>query len=134
MLAVSACGLKAQPNYTVTANVPAEKNNTMAYLYDWDGAQKLDSVIVADGQAKFSGNAAAPFIGRLMVDGARGPIFIVESGAVTVSPEGKASGTPLNAKMDSYTDRMKAIVAEFRTLDRERFDPDGKGRSSSERI
>lgn len=117
MLTVSACGLRAQSNYTVVANVPAEKNNTMAYLYDWDGSQKLDSVIVVDGQAKFAGNTAAPFIGRLMVDGGRGPIFIVESGEVTVSPEGKASGTPLNAKMDVYTDRMKAIVTEFRAID-----------------
>ena len=80
MLAVSACTLNAQSNYSVTANVPAEKNNTMAYLLNWDNGQKVDSVIVADGQAKFSGNSQSPFIGRLVVDGARGPIFIVEEG------------------------------------------------------
>ena len=117
MLAVSACTLNAQSNYSVTANVPAEKNNTMAYLLNWDNGQKVDSVIVADGQAKFSGNSQSPFIGRLVVDGARGPIFIVEEGNVALSPEGVASGTPLNAKMETYAKRMKEIVGEYQNID-----------------
>ncbi|MDE6187902.1 MAG: AhpC/TSA family protein [Duncaniella sp.] len=117
LLAVSACTLNAQSNYSVTASVPAEKNNTMAYLLNWDNGQKVDSVIVAEGQAKFSGNSQSPFIGRLVVDGARGPIFIVEEGNVTVSPDGVASGTPLNAKMETYAKRMKEIVDEYQNID-----------------
>ena len=116
MMAVSACGLQAQPNYTVTFPVNAEKNNTMAYLLSWDNGQKVDSVVVTDGQAKFSGNTAAPFIGRLVVDGARGPIFIVEQGNVVISPEGTASGTPMNERMESYSARMKEIVNEYQNL------------------
>lgn len=117
MLAVSACTLNAQSNYSVTASVPAEKNNTMAYLLNWDNGQKVDSVIVAEGLAKFSGNSQSPFIGRLVVDGARGPIFIVEEGNVTISPDGVASGTPLNAKMETYAKRMKEIVDEYQNID-----------------
>ena len=71
LLAVSACSLKAQSNYTVTIPVAPENNNAMAYLFDWDSSQKVDSVIVTDGVAKFSGNVSEPFIGRLVVAGER---------------------------------------------------------------
>ncbi|MCM1077250.1 MAG: AhpC/TSA family protein [Bacteroides sp.] len=116
MLAVSACNLNAQPNYTVTASFPAERNNTMAYLLNWDLGQKLDSAVVTDGKVKFTGTTDAPFIGRLIVDGARGPIFIVEEGNVEVSPEGRTTGTPLNDKMEAYNHRLMAIQSEASKL------------------
>lgn len=117
ILALSACNLNAQSEYSVTANLPVEKNNTMAYLLNWDNGQKLDSAVVADGKVSFAGTTESPFIGRLVIDGARGPIFIVEKGNVTVSAEGTASGTPLNEKMESYTKRMKEIIDEYQKLD-----------------
>ena len=48
MLAVSACSLNAQPNFTLTLPVPADNNNSMAYLINWDSSQKIDSVLVTD--------------------------------------------------------------------------------------
>lgn len=117
MSAMSACALQAQPNYTVELPVEPENNNTMAYLYDWDNNVKLDSVIVTDGLVKFSGHTDAPFIARLIINGARGPIFIVEDGDVVLGQEDGAR-TSLNAKMGSYSARMKAIVDEFKSIDR----------------
>lgn len=46
LLALSACAIEAQSNYSVTFPVGAKADNTMAYLVDWDSAQKIDSVIV----------------------------------------------------------------------------------------
>ena len=117
MMAVSACGLQAQPNYTVTLPVSEEHNNTMAYLYDWDNDAKLDSMVVTDKQVKFAGHVDAPFIGRIIVNGARGPIFIVEEGNIVIGPAGDDSRTPLNAKMMAYSKKMNDIVKEFRALD-----------------
>ena len=117
LLAVSACAVEAQQNYTLSAPAPADKNNTMAYLLDWDSSQKLDSVIVTDGQIKFAGNVDGATLGRLVIDGARGPIFVLEQGDIVLSPEGKPSGTPLNVKFISYTDRMGQIQQEYQTLD-----------------
>lgn len=117
MLAMSACALQAQPNYTVTAPVPAEKNNTMAYLYNWDDNAKLDSAIVTDGQIKFAGSTDAPFIGRIMLDGGRGPIIVVEEGNI-VGSDGKATGSPLNDKMEVYGKQMKEIVEKFNKLEK----------------
>ncbi len=119
MLAVSACAVESQPNYTLTFPVPADKNNTMAYLFDWDSSQKLDSVIVTDGQAKFAGNVDEAFLGRIVGDGARGPIFIVEKGDITLTPEGQAKGTPMNEKFESYTRRLGEIQQEYQTLNPE---------------
>lgn len=119
MLALSACALQAQPNYTVNAQIPtAEKNNTMAYLYDWDNDAKLDSVIVTDGKISFSGHTDAPFFGRIIVDGGRTPVFVIEEGNVNIGTDGKITGTPLNDKAATYSDRMKAIVEKFNKLDK----------------
>lgn len=116
MLAVSACGLQAQSNYSVTLPVPADKNNTMAYLLDFDTSEKVDSVVVTDNQVRFTGTVANPFIGRIYVDGARGPIFIVEEGDITFTPERAVSGTPLNVKMAQYNDQLSKIETEARSL------------------
>lgn len=116
LLAVSACAVEAQPNYTLSFPVSADKNNTMAYLFNWDSGQKMDSVIVSDAQVKFTGVIDGATMGRIMVDGARGPIFILESGDIVISQEGKPSGTPLNDKLVSYTQRMAEIGKEYQTL------------------
>ncbi|MBD5334800.1 MAG: AhpC/TSA family protein [Bacteroides sp.] len=113
---VSACSIDTQPNYFVTVDLPADRNNTMAYLLSWDDGAKIDSALVTGGQAKFSGHTGDPFIGRLVVDGARGPIFIVEQGEVNISPEGKVSGTPLNDKLTSDKARMNELETEFGKL------------------
>ncbi len=39
LLALSACAIEAQSNYSVTFPVGAKADNTMAYLVDWDSAQ-----------------------------------------------------------------------------------------------
>lgn len=118
MLAVSACSLNAQPNFTVTMPVSADNNNTMAYLFNWDASQKLDSALIVDGTVKFSGNVETPFVGSIGINGNRGPIMIIEPGDIVISENGKhASGTPLNDKFESYKNRRDEIVREYRTLD-----------------
>lgn len=116
LLTLSACDIKTQANYSVTAEVVADRNNTMAYLLNWDDGEKVDSAIVINGQAKFSGHISAPFIGRLIVDGARGPRFIVEKGDVTVSVDGEPSGTPMNDKLSSYSESMKGLMEQYNAL------------------
>lgn len=118
LLVMSACSMEAQPNYTVTCPAGADANNTMAYLIDWDSAQKMDSVIVTDGVARFEGHVDAPMIGRIMLNGARGPIFFIEKGDVTIGEDKMPSGTPLNDKFVAYQKQMADIVAAFRQLDR----------------
>lgn len=118
LLAMSACAIEAQPNYTVTFPVGADANNTMAYLVNWDSAQKMDSVIVSDGVVKFEGHIDAPVIGRIMVSGKRGPIFFLEEGTVTIDEKGTPSGTALNEKYVGYQKEMSDIAKAYNALDR----------------
>lgn len=115
-LAMSACALEAQPNYTVSIPVDPSMENTMAYLIDWDSGSKIDSAIVSNSAVTFKGNVGDPFIGRVIVNGNRGPIFIVEQGSVTLDNQGNAKGTPLNDRLQSYVDSMGALEARYNTL------------------
>ncbi len=117
MISLGACTLNAEPNYSVTIPLGADNDNMMAYLIDWDSSRKVDSVLVSNGVAAFKGHVDAPFIGRLIVGGERGPIFMVEQGDIVLSEDMTPSGTPLNEKMESYNRRRAEISAEFRTLD-----------------
>ena len=61
LLALSACAIEAQSNYSVTFPVGAKADNTMAYLVDWDSAQKIDSVIVSNGTVRFEGKVRSHY-------------------------------------------------------------------------
>lgn len=118
LCALSACSMDAQPNYTVTCPAGADIDNTMAYLVNWDSAEKIDSVVVADGLIKFQGHVDAPMIGRLMINGARGPVFFLEEGNITIGQDKSLSGTPLNDKFAAYQKQMGDIVKAFNQLNR----------------
>lgn len=116
-LAVSACAVAGQPNYTVTFPAGDDFDDTMGYIVDYDSGSKLDSVVVADGVVKFSGNVAEPVLARIIVDGNRGPVFVLEPGTVTIDAATKsATGTALNDRLNGYVDRISAIVEEANSL------------------
>lgn len=116
VLALSACAIEAQPNYTVNIPVDPSMDNTMAYLIDWDSSAKLDSTIVSNSLISFKGNVEKPFLGRVIVNGNRGPIFIVEKGTISLDAAGNASGTPLNEKLQSYFNKMQSLEADYKAL------------------
>lgn len=116
VLAMSACAIEAQPNYTVNVSVDPSTENTMAYLLNWDSDTKIDSVIVSGSTASFKGNVTDPFLGRVIVNGSRGPIFIVEPGTINIDTNGKATGTTLNEKMQSYYTKAGELEAQYKAL------------------
>ncbi len=115
-LAFGACASTASPDYNVTYPAGDDFEDTMAYILNYDSGAKVDSVIVTGGVASFKGNVDAPILARLIVDGNRGPVFILEKGDITIDSKGDATGTPLNEKMNSYGDRLNAIMAEANAL------------------
>lgn len=106
--------MESQPNYTVSLKVADNYNNTTAYLIDWDAAQKMDSMIVTDGLVKFEGHVDTPKMARFMINGTRGPIFVLEPGNIEFV-DGKLSGTPLNEKFQGYQNRMAEMSGLFKT-------------------
>lgn len=116
MLVATACNVETKPNYTLTYPVSAEKNNTMAYIVDWDSGEKIDSVVVTDGQVVFTGVVDTPTLGRLMIDGARGPIFVLEKGDIAFNEAGKPTGTELNDIFTSYSVKQNELGKQYEAL------------------
>lgn len=115
---ITACATAAEPNYTLTVAYPdADADDSMAYLVDYDTSARLDSAIVTDSKAQFTGTVAAPAMVRLYTDGTRGPLFILEPGALSLNLEsGVVAGSPLNARLDGYIASMDSIVSQFKAL------------------
>lgn len=97
--------------YKVTANL-SEDSGLTAYIVNYDNGNKIDSVVVADNQAIFTGDINDALLARLIIDGNRYGTFILEEGDITMS-NGEAIGTPLNYKMKVFNAQTEAIGEVF---------------------
>lgn len=114
-LAVSCAANAAPSNYTVTVDVDPDDDGSTAFIVNYDTGEKIDSAVVADGKAKFSGQLENPALVRLLIDGQRAGTFILEQGDIRLG-EKVAAGTPLNQKMDELSSKLSAIEAEYAAL------------------
>ena len=95
----------------------ADEDGAMAYLVNFDTGAKVDSVLVADGMATFSGTMDEPYVARIIVDGQRYAQFIVEPGSVAYDANRrKAFGSPLNDAYNEITDSAMVMANEFRSI------------------
>lgn len=78
-LALVACTAKAEPNnYKVAVETPAVEEGTMLYLMNFDTSDKMDSTVVVNGKALFEGIVDTPVFVRLVSEGDRMGMFILE--------------------------------------------------------
>ncbi len=115
-LLVASCGSKSKVDntFTINATLPAEANGATAFLVNFDTGEKLDSVTVENGAATFTGSVENPAVVRLIVDGSRMGVFMLEPGVITYADR-EAKGTPLNdlnnevsARINAYGERFQA--------------------------
>lgn len=109
----SAFAAAAEP-YKVIVPMSNDEDGAMARLYDFDTSLAVDSVMVADGAATFTGSVDEPFLARVMVDGARGPVFILESGTISFSKDRQPFGSMLNDRLRDFTTEVSKLQALFR--------------------
>lgn len=115
-LALVACTAKAEPNnYKVTVDEPSLENGSMVYLLDYDTSENIDSTVVADGKAVFAGRIENPAFVRLVSDGNRMGMFVLEQGDINVAG-GDATGTPLNTALNDYAEKVNALSAKMQML------------------
>lgn len=111
-----ACTAKAEPNnYKVTVENPAVEDGTMLYLLNFDTSDKMDSTVVANGKAVFEGVVETPAFVRLVSDGDRMGMFILEKGDIAVN-DGDATGTALNGELNNYGLKVKELNDSFAAL------------------
>ena len=109
----SAFAAAAEP-YKVIVPMSDDEDGAMARLYDFDTSLAVVSVMVADGAATFTGSVDEPFLARVMVDGARGPVFILESGTISFSKDRQPFGSMLNDRLRDFTTEVSKLQALFR--------------------
>ncbi len=102
-------------SYVVTATVPAEFDGATAFLVNFDTGDKVDSVTVENGAAKFSGTVASPALARLIIDGNRLGNMILEGGEITFADR-KATGTPLNEMNNSIVGHLQELEQKYNAV------------------
>lgn len=115
-MTLAACSADAStPRFTLTLPLADTPDGTTVYLMDFDKDVKVDSASVSGHAVNFTTDVESPFIGRLVIGGNRGPIFIAQEGDITF--DGRApKGTPLNDAMKAYIDAYNSLGNEFRAL------------------
>lgn len=100
--------------YKVLVPLGEDFDGAMAYITDLDTGADVDSVLVADGAALFSGSMDEPFAARVTVDGRRYAQFIMEPGSISFSEKTRrAFGSQLNDQMRAIEDSISDIERAF---------------------
>ena len=91
-------------DFTLTVPVSTEAEGHIVYLTNYDSDSRVDSAVVTGGMAKFDSHVDTAYIGRLIMDGRRLGMVVVEPGTIAVdSATRRASGTPTNDRLNAYT-------------------------------
>ncbi len=113
-LVLVAFAANAADPYKVTLPPTADDEGAMAYLINYDSGEKIDSVLVADGEAKFKGSLDEPFFALIKIDDNLRGRMILESGTIVLDPQRRiAFGSPLNDAMNEINDSAAVIAADY---------------------
>lgn len=126
LFAISSCSShqtdSQQPNFTVILPASQADNGKMAYLTDFDSEAKVDSVIVTDGKAAFTGYVDKPYIARILIEGSRRGLLVVEAGEISVDTLSRfATGSPLNLALTSHIAARDSLAHICDTLAARRY-------------
>lgn len=114
LVALSCATVKTQA-YTVTLPLSEDEDGLKAYLTDYDNGARIDSTIVDKGAAVFKGTVSDPVLARVIVDGNRAGVFVLEEGDITLE-KGNAKGTELNRRLAAISEDMSKLANEYKSL------------------
>lgn len=115
MLAACSASTSSSDAYVVTATVPAEYDGATAFLVNFDTGEKIDSVTVENGTAKFSGTVTSPVPARLIINGSRMGNLTLEGGEITMADR-KASGTPFNDMNNKISAHIQELGERYEKI------------------
>jgi len=112
-LGAAACGMNAADPYKVQVPGTADLEGAMLYIINYDNGEYVDSVLCEGEMTVFEGTIDEPIPARLIMDGKRGPSFILENGSISFDKQGKAFGSPLNDVNRELNDSLAAIGRKY---------------------
>ncbi len=106
--------------YKVVPPVAPQMEGAMARLTNFDTGEAIDSVIVKDQAATFTGEIDEPVLARITLPGYRTPVFVLESGTISFSKgSGDAFGSMLNDQLRQANEQLQGFVEAFRATEDE---------------
>lgn len=115
MAALSMTATALAGNYKVTAPLGEDEEGAMAYIVNYDNGDKIDSVLVSDGAAVFTGTVDEPLAARLIIDGNRYGMFFLEPADIVIdAKERKVAGGELNAANERISQHAAQLSQEYR--------------------
>lgn len=115
----ASCANATEPdNYSLNVNLSPDEDGMTVYITDYDNGNKIDSAIVDNGTAKFSGNIKSPFYGRLLMEGERIGDLIIEQANINWTPatHNLESNGVLNKRLEAMQNEMSELISQFRAL------------------
>lgn len=85
----------AEP-FKVIVPLDANYDGAMARLFNFDTGATIDSSLVVDNSATFTGMIDEPVLANVVVEDVRLPVFILESGTISFNKNNRAFGSMLN--------------------------------------
>ena len=112
MLAAALCA-SAEP-YKIILPTSPDDEGAMVRLVNYDSGATIDSVLAGPQSAVFTGSIDEPVLARIMMEGRRNPVFILESGTISFSQASPgAFGTMLNDQLKEFGDKAGELGQQF---------------------
>lgn len=111
VVALTACN-STDNTYNVTADFGEDYNGKTAVITNFDNGATIDSVLIADGKAVFTDTISNPVLVRLLVDGKRHGMFILEADSIKYA-NGDVEGGDLNGVISDYFKKQNELQETY---------------------
>lgn len=107
---------QAADGYRFTLPMTADDEDATVFLVDFDNGAKIDSAVVENAQAVFTGHVDEPVVARIVMEGKRLGNLVVENTEMKMKADGSVE-SPLNNVIDDMTRRQQAIYNRYRAIE-----------------
>lgn len=106
---------QAADGYRFTLPMTADDEDATVFLVDFDNGAKIDSAVVENAQAVFTGHVDEPVIARIVMEGKRLGNIILENTEMQMKADGSVS-SPLNNVLEDMMRRQQAIYNSYQAI------------------
>lgn len=106
---------QAADGYRFTLPMTADDEDATVFLVDFDNGAKIDSAVVENAQAVFTGHVDEPVVARIVMEGKRLGNIILENTEMQMKADGSVS-SPLNNVLEDMMRRQRAIYNSYQAI------------------
>lgn len=78
--------------------------------------EHIDSLVIDGGEFTFTGTTDTPVLARLLVNGKRKAMFVLEPGTLSADSTGKVTGSDINERFNSFETFYRDLVGKMQAL------------------